>query len=158
MAVPLTVLAALYAPHFETLRRATVEYLLGNGLDLEVAVRGPIEIGFGWEPKIAIGDVSVVKSELPANMKEMSARRLSLKVPLVPLLAGQMQLHSLAVDGLRVMVDVPQNATGEEDGTDSGEIIGDFLRSGYAQDLRFHDAKLDYVNQESGFNLRYALR
>jgi hypothetical protein len=156
LSVPATALAVIYLDSFEPLRRANIEYLLGDAIDLEVEVKGPITISSDWEPTIAIADVTAVESDLPPDLKSLSAKSLSLKVPLLPLLVGQVQLNTLTIDGLKMAVDIPPGgAAKDKGGVDVAEVIGDFVRSRFADDLLLRDAELDYVNQDSGFDLRY---
>jgi hypothetical protein len=154
--IPTAVLALLYAGPLEGLRRAGTEYLLGDALDLDIAVRGPIRVGFGWEADIAITDPVAVESKLPSDLKEMSAKTIHLKLPLMPLLAGQALPNSLEVDGLKLDINIPEGNAPAADDVDAGEIIADFLRSGFADDLLLRGAELNYVNAESGFDLRYS--
>jgi AsmA family protein len=155
--VPAAALAVLYLKSFEPLRRSNIEHLLSDAIDIEVEVRGPIQISYDWEPTITIADLVAVESELPSDLKAMSAKSLSLKLPLVPLLAGQVQLNTLVVDGLKVAIEIPKGGAPEDvDGVDVSEVIGDFLRSRFADGLTLHDAALDYVNMDSGFRLHYA--
>ena len=47
-------------------------------------------------------DPVAVESKLPSDLKEMSAKTIHLKLPLMPLLAGQALPNSLEVDGLKL--------------------------------------------------------
>ena len=156
LSVPMAVLALLYAAPLEGVRRAGTEYLLGDALDLDIAVRGPIKVGFGWEADIAITDPVAIESKLPSDLKEMSAKTLYLKLPLMPLLAGQALPNSLKIDGLKLDINIPEGEQSDAEEVNVGEVIGDFLRSGFADDLRLRGAELNYVNAASGFNLRYS--
>jgi hypothetical protein len=102
---------------------ANIERLLSDAIDIEVEVRGPIAISYDWEPTISIADVVAVESDLPSDLKAMSAKSLSLKLPLLPLLPGQVRLNSLAIDGLKVDVGIPKGgAAADEPG--SGKLTG----------------------------------
>ncbi|MGB6968779.1 MAG: AsmA family protein [Methyloceanibacter sp.] len=156
VAVPATVLSVLYAPTFEVVRRTAVEHFLGRAIDMPVTVKGTIRVGFDWAPTISITDLTVAKSDLPPELMEMSAKSLSLNLPLLPLLAGQVQLNSLVVEGLKVAMDIPRSGGSEnENGADAVELVGEFLRSGFADDLSLRDAAIRYADQESGFDLLY---
>ncbi len=156
LSVPATAFAVLYAKPFEPLRRANIERLLSDAIDVQVEVRGPITISSDWEPTISIADVVAVESDLPSDLKGMSAKSLRLKLPLLPLLAGQVQLNSLVIDGLKVAVEIPHGGEAEDKGgVDVAEVVSDFVRSRFADDLVLRDAELDYVNHDSGFDLRY---
>ncbi len=157
LSVPAAILAVLYAPPLELLRRAGIEYLLGSAIDLDVAVKGPVTISFGSEPTISIADASAVEGDNPPELKEMYVKRVSLKLSLLPLLAAQVRLHSLVIDGLEVTIDIPQGGGKDNDSADPGEMIGEFLRTDFAGDFLLRDAKFNYVNEDSGFDLRYAL-
>lgn len=156
-AVPATALVVLYAGPFEPLRRANVEHLLSEAMETEVEVRGSIAIGFDWAPTITIEDVVAVQSDLPTEMKGLSAKSVQLEVPLVPLLAGHVQLNTLVIDGLKLAIEIPQGgAEADEAAIDAAKVVGDFVRSPFADDLLLRNATLDYVNLDSGFELRYA--
>lgn len=156
LSVPAAALLVLYAEPFEALRRHQVEYFLGDAIDLEVEVSGPIGVSFDWEPKITVADITAVEDELPPDLKAVSAKALSLKVSLLPLLVGHVQLNSLVIDGLKVAIEIPQGGEDDdEDGVDVARVIGDFVRSRFADDILLSDAELDYVNKDSGFDLRY---
>ena len=155
LSVPATV---LYAEPLDVLRRAMIEYLLSEAIDLDVAINGPIDISFDLEPKVSIADITALEDELPPDLKAMSAKSLSLKVPLLPLLVGHVQLKSLVVDGLKIAIDIPEGGAAEDEGgVDAGELVGDFVRSHFAGDLLIRDAEFEYVNPDSGFDLRFEL-
>ncbi len=157
LSVPAVALAVLYLDAFEPVRRSNIEYLLGDALDIAVEVRGPITVSVDWEPTISIGDVAAVESEMPSDLKAMSARSLSLKLPLVPLLAGQVQPNTLVVNGLELAIKIPEGGAAEdEDGIDTAEVVADFLRSRFADDLTLNESEITYANLDSGFWLRYA--
>jgi AsmA-like protein len=157
LSVPAMALAVLYAKPFEPLRRANIEHFLSDAIDTEVEVRGPIAIGFGWAPTVTIEDIVAVESDLPTDLKGLSAKSLRLEVPLLPLLAGSPQLNTLVVDGLRVSVEIPEGgAADDEGGLNVAALVGDFLRSPFAGDLLLRSATLDYVNRDSGFDLHYS--
>ena len=158
LCVPATSLSVLYAGPFDVLRRAKVERLLSEAMDLDVAINGPIDISFDLEPKVSIADITALEDELPPDLKAMSAKSLSLKVPLLPLLVGHVQLNSLVVDGLKIAIDIPEGGAAEDEGgVDAGELVGDFVRSHFAGDLLIRDAEFEYVNPDSGFDLRFEL-
>ena len=157
LSVPAFAVAVLYAEPFEPLRRAKVEQLLSDAIDAEVEVRGPVTISSGWAPTVTIEDIVTKESLSPTDLKELSAKSLRIEVPLLPLLAGSPQFNTLVVDGLSVFIEIPQGGAKEdEDGLDVADIIGEFVRSPFAADLRLRDATLHYVNHDSGFDLRYA--
>lgn len=157
LSVPAMALAVLYAAPFEPLRRANIERLLSDAIDVEVEVRGPIAIGFDWTPTVTIEDIIAVESDLPRDLKTLSARSVRLQVPLLPLLAGSPQLNTLVVDGLKVAIEIPEGGTEEDEGgVDVAELVGDVARSGFADDLLLRNATLDYANRDSGFDLHYA--
>ena len=123
LSVPATAFAMLYAETFDVLRRAKVEQLLSEAIDVEVEVSGPISISFDWEPKVSIAEITAIESSLPPDLKGMSVKSLSLKVPILPLLAGRIQLNSLAIDGLKVAIEIPEGGVPENGGgVDAGEM------------------------------------
>ena len=156
LCVPVFALLVLYAEPFEALRRAKTEQLLSEAMDTKMEVRGPIEIGFDWAPTVRIADIVAVENELPPDLKRLSAKSIKLEVPLMPLLAGHAQLHALVIDGLDVAIEIPEGGAKEdEDGISVAETVGDFLRSQFADDLVLRNATVDYVNEDSGFDLHY---
>ena len=156
LSVPAMALAVLYAKPLEPLRRANVEHFLSEAIDTEVEVRGPITIGFDWAPTITIDDIVAAESELPTDLKGLSARSVKLEVPLLSVLAGSVQLNALVVDGLKVYIEIPEGgAEADEGGVDVTEVIGDLVRSPVAGDLLLREPKFDYVNHDSGFQLHY---
>jgi AsmA family protein len=156
LSVPVTALAVLYAEPFEAARRANVEHLISEAIDTEVEVRGPISIGFGWTPTISIEDLVAVEGELPPDLKGLSAKSVKLELPIMPLLAGDVQLNALVIDRLAASVEIPEGGAAADDGgVDVTELIGDFVRSRFAGDLLLREPKFDYVNHDSGFQLHY---
>lgn len=156
LAVPVTALAVLFAPPFEPWRRAKAEQLLSDAVDLQTRINGPIDIGFDWEPTLSIAGIQGVAADMPDGMKAVSAKSLSLKIGLLPLLAGRIQLRDLVVDGLRVDLEIPIDAEDTDDDMDVSGFTGDFVRSRFADDIWLHYAQLNYVNLENGFAIRYA--
>ncbi len=89
LCLPAAAIAVLYAEPLEPLRHAYAERLLNSAVDVELEVRGPVVIGFGWEPTISIADVAAVEGELPEELKAVTIKSLSLELPLLPLIVGQ---------------------------------------------------------------------
>jgi hypothetical protein len=75
LAVPITALAAVFTPPFEPWRRFKAEQLLSEAIDLQTVVKGPVTIGFGWEPTISIADVASVDGDIPSDLKGCRLRR-----------------------------------------------------------------------------------
>ncbi len=155
-----TALVVLYSPLFEGWRRAKAEQLLSDAIDLKTNVNGPVMIGFGLEPTISVYDLSGAEDDLPNDMKGVSATSLSLKISLLELLAGSVELSSLVVEGLRRNIDIPiELAALINDVNNDMDVTGfvqDFVRSPSANDITFRDAELNYVNEETGFSISYA--
>jgi hypothetical protein len=151
--------ALIYTQAFGSLRRAWAEHLLGNALGLDATIGGPIDIGFGLYPDITIADISADRSDLANEVKSVSARTLEFRVSLLGLLLGSAAVDKLAVDGLKVDIDVPPEAKSGEgaagDGSDLSGFIHKFVRQRFTDDLDLKDFALDYVNRETGFAMRY---
>jgi uncharacterized protein involved in outer membrane biogenesis len=158
LSVPTMALAMFYAKSFEPLRQTTIERLLSATINTEVEVKGPIRISFDWAPTVTIEDIVVVKSDSPTDLKSLSVRSMRLQVPLLPMLAGSPQFHSLVVDGLNLSIEVSEGrAEEDESGVNVAELVSDFVRSPVAGDLLLRDTMVDYINLDSGFRLHYAL-
>ena len=154
--VPVVAILVFFSGPFEPLRLAKAERLLSEAMGTEVVVKGPVEIGFDLKPTITIENISAVSSELPPDLKTMSAKSVTLEVPLLPLLAGHVQLKSLVIDGLKLAIEIPEDgAVADESGLSVATIVGGLARSDYAGDLILRNASLDYVNRDSGFDLSY---
>lgn len=153
--VPATALLLLFSPPFESWRRAKAEALLSDAIDLQTQIKGPIEISFGWEPTIAIGDLAGVGDDMPSGLKAIGAKRLGLTIALLPLLTGNIQLSGLMVDGLEVDIEIPVGDD-DDDEMDISGFIGDFVRSPFAGDAYLRDAQVNYDNQDTGLVIRYA--
>jgi len=155
--VPLTALAVLFAAPLEPWREAKAEQLLSDAIDLRTKVNGPVQIGFGWEPTIFVANIEGDADDLPDNLKGISAKSLSLSISVLPLLMGRLQLSTLVVDGLKVDIDIPiETDTTDEDDMDIAGFVRDFVRSRFANDLLLSNAELNYINQDTGFTIRYA--
>jgi uncharacterized protein involved in outer membrane biogenesis len=156
LCVPVLAFLVLYAGPFEPLRRTMTEKLLSEAMGTKMEVRGPIHISSDWFPTVRIEDISAVESEQPPDLKRLSVKSIKFDVPLMPLLVGDVQLHTLVIDGLDVAIKIPQGGAEEdEDGISVAETVGDFVRSPYAGDFVLRDATVDYVNDGSGFDLHY---
>jgi hypothetical protein len=131
---------------------------LRDGGYLKTTVSGPVQIGFGLEPSISIGDIAGEDDEMPADLKGVTAKTLSLRISVLPLLMGRLQLNSLSVDGLKLDIEIPVGGsnTNPDDDMDIAGFVHDFVRSRFAGDVLLRDAELNYVNQETGFTIRYA--
>ena len=105
--LPVTALVVLYSPLFDGWRRAKAEQLLSDAIDLKTNVNGPVAIGFGWEPTISLYDLAGAEDDLPNDMKGVAAKSLSLRISLLKLLAGSIELSSLVVEGLKVDIEIP---------------------------------------------------
>ena len=145
----------LYAKPFEPLRRAKVESLLSRVLDMDVEVKGPISIGFGWEPKVVLSDIGAARRDA-SGTATLSVRSVTAKIPLAGLIAGDTQLNGLTVDGLDLAVEIPEGGD-ETDPMDIAALIGDAVRMPFAGDFVVRDAKVDYTNRDNGFALHYRL-
>ena len=158
LSVPTMALAVLYAKSFEPLRRASVERLLSTAIDTEVQVRGPIRVSFDWAPTVTLEDIVAVESDPPTDLKSLSVRSMRLRVPLLPMLTGDPQLHMLVVDGLKVSIEIPGYRAEDDEGrANVAELVGDFVRSPVAGNVFLRDATFEYVNLDSGFGLHYDL-
>ena len=82
LALPITALAVVFTPPFEPWRRSKAEQLLSEAIDLQTVIKGPVTIGFGWEPTISIADVASVDDDMPTDLKGVSAKALSFKLGL----------------------------------------------------------------------------
>jgi hypothetical protein len=78
--VPVTALIVLYAPPFEAWRWAKAEQLLSDAIDLKTTVSGPVQIGFGFEPSISIAGIAGQDDDMPADLKAVTAKNLSLRI------------------------------------------------------------------------------
>jgi AsmA family protein len=158
--LPITALVVFYSPLLEGWRRAKAEQLLSDAIDLKTNVNGPVTIGFGLEPTISVYDLSGAEDDLPNDMKGVSAKSLRLRISLLKLLSGSVDLSSLVVEGLKVDIDIPlESAALINDVNNDMDVTGfvqDFVRSPFAADITFHDAQLNYVNEVSGFTISYA--
>jgi hypothetical protein len=134
--VPVTALVVLYSPLREGWRRAKAEQLLGDAIDLKTNVNGPVTIGFGLEPTISVYDLSGAEDDLPNDMKRVSAKSLTLRISLLKLLAGSVELSALVVEGLKVDIDIPlESAALINDVNNDMDVTGfvqDFVRSPFA--------------------------
>ena len=157
LALPITALAVVFTPPFEPWRRSKAEQLLSEAIDMQTVIKGPVTIGFGWEPTISIADVASVDDDMPTDLKGVSAKALSLRLGLLPLLAGSLKLSDLVVSGLKVDIEIPvQDDENAEDDTDVAGFLRDFVRSRFADDISLRNAQLNYINLKTGFTIRYA--
>ena len=157
LALPITALAVVFTPPFEPWRRSKAEQLLSEAIDMQTVIKGPVTIGFGWEPTISIADVASVDDDMPTDLKGVSAKALSLRLGLLPLLAGKSKLSDLVVSGLKVDIEIPvQDDENAEDDTDVAGFLRDFVRSRFADDISLRNAQLNYINLKTGFTIRYA--
>ncbi len=108
LCVPVLAFLVLYAEPFEPLRRTMTEKLLSEAMGTKMEVRGPIHISSDWFPTVRIEDISAVESEQPPDLKRLSVKSIKFDVPLMPLLVGEVQLHTLVIDGLDVAIKIPQ--------------------------------------------------
>lgn len=156
LCLPAVALLVLFSGPFETWRLTKAEHLLSEAMGTEIKVKGPVAIGFDLEPEITIENIAAVSNGLPPDLKTMSAKSVTLEVPLLALLAGHVQLNSLVIDGLKLSIEIPEGgAAADESGLSVATIVGGLARSDYAGDLILRNAKLDYVNRDSGFDLFY---
>ncbi|MGH6791421.1 MAG: hypothetical protein ACRECF_01620, partial [Methyloceanibacter sp.] len=81
-AVPFAVIAVLFSTPLEPLRRAKAAQWIGEALDFEVSVNGPVTVGFDWDATLTVRNVVGIKSELPTDMKAISAESITMEVPL----------------------------------------------------------------------------
>ena len=72
--VPVVALLVFFSGPFETLRLTKAERLLSEAMGTKVQVKGPVEIGFDLEPEITIENISAVPSDLPPDLKSLSAK------------------------------------------------------------------------------------
>ena len=79
-----------------------------------------------------------------------------LELPVIPLLTGHMQLNALTIDGLMVAIAIPAGETTESQGmAEIGQFISNIVHSPVSSNFELRDTKLDLVDHESGFTLRY---
>ena len=154
LCVPVFAFLVLYAEPFEPLRRNMTEKLLSEAMDATVEVRGPIHIDAGWAPTVRIEDIAAVESSLPPDLKRLSIKSIKVDVPLMPLFIADVQLRALVIEGLDVAIEIPEGGA-DEASINVAETVGDFVRSPFASDFVLRDAKVDYVNEENGFDLHY---
>jgi hypothetical protein len=128
--------------------------LLSDAIDLQTQINGVIDVSFGWPTTITIDGVAGVGDDLPSGLKAISAERLRVTIAFLPLLAGNVQLSGLVVDGAIVNIEIPAGEYDEE--MDLSGFIGDFVRSPFAGDIFLRNAQLNYDNQETGIAIRYA--
>jgi len=140
--LPVTALIALYSPLFEGWRRAKAEQLLSEAIDLKTNVNGPVTSGFGFSPTISLYDLAGAEDDLPNDMKGVTAKSLSLRISLLELLAGSVELSSLVVEGLKVDIVIPIESAAlinsPDDDMDVTGFVQDFVRVAIRQ--RHHDA------------------
>ena len=156
LAVPLTGLAVLFAPPLEPWRRAKAESLLSDAIDLKTKVNGDVRIGFGLNPSIVVTDIAGEPDDMPETLDAVSAKSISLRIALIPLLAGRIELSALVIDGLVVGIEIPVIAKDDDADLDVAGFVQDFVRSPFAGDIVVHDAQLNYVNKDTGFTILYA--
>lgn len=146
--------AALYTEAFEPWRRAQVEALLNDALDLDTKFNGTVEIGFGLTPKVVISDVSSERTEAITDLKSVSARKLDFNVSLLSLISGGTVLTSLFVDGLRVDVDLQEGGT-DRTPSDPGVLMQVLVRLPLSTNLSLQDFQLNYQDRETGWSAQY---
>ncbi len=157
LSVPVFAGLVLYAKPFDPLRRTQTESLLSKALDMQVEVKGPVLIGFGWAPAVALEDIVAMESG-PRATKTLSVKSVRGQIPLAALIAGEAPLKGLVVDGLHLAVEIPEGRDeNEKDGVDIAATVRDFVRLPFAGDFLVRNATVDYVNHDSEFDLRCAL-
>ena len=156
LCIPFVGLLMLSVGPFGELRRHVAEHFLSKAIDVEVAVKGPVKIGFGLTPKVSVKDVVAVESDVPSDISDLSVRSIDLELPVIPLLTGHMQLNALTIDGLMVAIAIPAGETTESQGmAEIGQFISNIVHSPVSSNFELRDTKLDLVDHESGFTLRY---
>ncbi len=157
-AVPIAAVAILFSAPFEDYRRAKAAQWIGQALDFGVSVNGPVTIGFDWEPTITVYDVVGAESDLPTDMKAISAKSVTMEVPLLPLLFGQVTPNALVVEGFKLDIEIPPDSErpdGPAEPIDVSWVLYDYVRLPFAANIDLHNAALTYNNIETGFELSY---
>ena len=113
--LPVTALVVLYTPPFEVWRQARAEQLIDDA----IISRPPSALQCEWvsasSPPSRFPTFKA-EDDLPRDMDAISAKTLSLKISVLPLLMGRLQLNSMVVDGLKIDIEIPvqtdEGATG----------------------------------------------
>lgn len=157
-AVPFAVIAVLFSEPLEPLRRAKAAQWIGEALDFEVSVNGPVTVGFDWDATLTVRNVVGIKSELPTDMKAISAESITMEVPLLPLLFGHAEPSAFMVEGFKLDIEIPPDSErpdGPAEPIDVSWVVYDYVRLPFAANIDLSKAALTYNNSETGFELSY---
>lgn len=157
-AVPVAVIAVLFSEPLEPLRRAKAAHWIGEALGFEVTVNGPVTVGFDWDATLTVNNVVGVKSELPTDMKAISAESITMQVPLLPLLFGHAAPSGFIVDGFKLGIEIPPDSErpeGPAEPIDISWVIYDYVRLPFAANIDLRKVALTYNNSETGFEIVY---
>ena len=78
-------------------------------------IRGDLDVDIGWRPRISAHDLHLSNSEWSQEHEMVVLRDLDLRVALVPLLRGKVELPYIALDGPRLRLE--RNQAGEANWT-----------------------------------------
>lgn len=158
LSLPILAYRLLAEGPFEGLRRQVSGAVLTAALGTPIEVKGPVEIAFGLEPVVSIRGIASADGGNATDVKALAVDAVDFQVPLLPLLIGRVDMDWLTVEGLKVVIELPQGRERESKGAEAiAAFVSGVVHSPVSRNFELRDAAIDYSDRETGFSLRYGI-